>query len=635
LHTNHEIVSWIPIGERSMNRRQRGRLWWRVAAGVIVVLSASTAALSGTAASPSTARLTSISSTSTAGQVGASDNEQETAATGGTCPPNPTYPSSPTDQTQYEVPFTADILDGIVNVGYNEDTGGPGTKALINMPWFPWMLHVTGLMGTVSGCVPLPGLSLAVQPSNLQINTYGSMQGPDNCSTSQSGCSLARHSSATYSFSGIAEPGETDLPIYLTSGVENVAGATTLHLQTTPVASPGLQVGTPTFTEEYSYPGTGPPTKVDLPAGSPPGAQLDPNIYSGTVTVTNATATTVTSITGEERAGFISGPSTLTAGQTGTYTFSFEGSSSGDLPDEQALPLMFSGEGASGLVNGYGIAYFTFPILDVSSLTITAATINGQPAMTGTGPQVAAGSVFNGTVTLTNDTSSKVTGIYGETGQAVQLLATAAPSGTQAPPLALGDFSLAVSATKPLTATVVGARPDGLGTTPYGSLDSTGTASASGVLSAANPPLACGAPVTTMVTTGSSTVVPASPAGEPQHAAGPQWTVQGEPIAGPLVGATARLVSNSSALQISSQTPPGYTMTCGVYGEAFNWEIGGVEPDGNYYNCPTCTSFGQSSTAEAGAGRGEVQVEIDVLLTSVGGLATCRPTTTTSVACSP
>jgi hypothetical protein len=619
-----------------MNRQQRGRLWWRVAAGAIVVVSASTAALSGTAASPSTARLTSISSVSTAGQPsGASANEQETAATAGTCPPDPTYPSSPTDQTQYEVPFTADILDGIVNVGYNEDSGAPGTKALTNIPWFPWMLHVTGLMGTVSGCVPLPGLSLAVEPSDLHINTYGSMVGPDSCSTSKNGCSLAAHSSATYTFAGIAEPGETALPIYMTSGVENVAGATTLHFQTTPPASPGLEVGAPKFTEEYSYPGTGPPTKVDLPAGSPPGAQLDPNIYSGTVTVTNATATTVTSITGEERAGFISGPSTLAAGQTGTYTFTLEGSSSGDLPDEQALPLTFSGEGSSGLVDGYGIAYFTFPILDVSSLAITAATINGQPAMTGPGPQVAAGSVFNGTVTLTNGTSSKVTGIYGETGQAVQLLATAAPSGSQAPPLVLGDFSLAVSATKALTATVVGSRPDAFGTTPYGAVDSTGTASATGVLSAQNPPLACGAPVTTMVTTGTSTAVPASPAGEPSHAAGPQWTVQGEPIAGPLVGATARLVSNTSSLQIPSQTPPGYKMTCGVYGEAFNWEIGGVEPDGNYYNCPTCTSFGQSSTAEAGAGRGEVQVEIDVLLTSVGGLATCRPTTTTSVACSP
>jgi hypothetical protein len=618
-----------------MNRQQRGRLWWRVAGGVLVVVSASTAAFSGTAVSPSTARLTSTSSASTAGQLGVGAYKQETAATGGTCPPNPTYPSSPTDQTQYEVPFTADILDGIVNVGYNEDTGGPGTKALTNMPWFPWMLHVTGLMGTVSGCVPLPGLSLAVEPSDLHINTYGSMQGPDNCSTSKDGCSLAPHSSATYTFAGIAKPGETDLPIYLTSGVQNVAGATTLHLQTTPAASPGLEVGTPTFTEEYSYPGTGPATKVDLPAGSPPGAKLDPNIYSGTVTVTNATATTVTSITGEERAGFISGPSTLAAGQTGTYTFSFEGSSSGDLPDEQALPLTFSGEGSSGLVDGYGVAYFTFPLLAVSKLAITAATINGQPATTGSGPLVPAGSVFNGTVTLTNSTSSKVTGIYGETGQAVQLLATAAPSGSQAPPLVLGDFSLSVSATKALAATVVGSRPDAFGTTPYGSIDSTGTASATGVLSAQNPPLACGAPVTTMVTTGSSTVVPASPAGEPPHTAGPQWTVQGEPIAGPLVGATARLVSNTSVLKIPSQTPPGYKMTCGVFGEAFNWEIGGVEPDGNYYNCPTCTTFGQSSTAEAGAGRGELQVEIDVQLTSVGGLATCRPTTTTSVACSP
>ncbi len=603
-------------------------MWWRIGAGVIVVVSASTATLSGKAASPVTARLTATSASATAGHSAAAGvADQVTPSTGGPCPPNPTYPSSPTDRTQYGVPFTADILDGTVNVGYNEDTGGPGTKPLTNMPWFPWMLHATGLLGTVSGCVPLPGLSLAVQPSDLHVNTYGYMQGPDNCSTSQNGCSIAKHSSAIFSFNGIAEPGATNLPLSLTSNIENVAGAATLHYQPTPMPGPGLEVGIPTFTEQYSYPGTGPVTKVDLPAGPPPGASLLPDIYAGDVTVTNKTASTVTSITGEESAGFISGPSTLLPGASGTYSFTFEGSSSGDLPDEQALPLTFSGEGPSGLVDGIGTAYFTFPSLNVSNLAITAATINGQPALSGPGPQVPTGSVFTGTVTLTNSTSSAVTGIFGETDQAVQLLATAAASGDPAAPLVLGDFSLSVTASRALVATVAGARPDKFGTTPYGALDSTATASASGVLSAQNPPLTCGAPISTTVTTGSSTVVPASPAGEPPHTAGPQWTMQGEPIAGVLTGATARLVSNTALLKIP------YTVPCGIYGEAFNWEIGGVEPDGDYYNCPLCTTYGNTGPVDAGAGRGEVQIEIDVLLTSVGALPVCRPTTTAPVAC--
>jgi hypothetical protein len=612
-----------------MNHQQRRRLRWRIGAGVIVVVAASTATLSGPAASPITARLTATSASATEGHspaAGAAD--QAKPDTGGPCPPNPTYPSSPTDRTQYGVPFTANIINGTVNVGYNEDSGAPGTLPLTNMPWFPWMLHVTGLMGTVSGCVPLPGLSLAVQPADLHVNTYGFMQGPDNCSSSKNGCSIAKHSSATFSFNGIAEPGETNLPLSLTSNIENVAGAATLHYQPTPTPGPGLEVGIPTFTDEYSYPGTGPVTKVDLPAGSPPGASLEPNIYSGDVTVTNTTATTVTSITGEESAGFISGPSALSPGGTGTYSFTFEGSSSGDLPDEQALPLTFTGEGPSGLVNGIGTAYFTFPSLEVAKLDISAATINGQPALSAPGPQVPTGSVFTGTVTLTNSTSSAVTGIFGETDQAVQLLATAAVSGDQAAPLVLGDFSLAVSASKPLVATVVGARPDSFGTTPYGALDSTATASASGVLSATNPPLTCGAPVSTTVTTGSSTKVPASPTGEPAHVAGPQWTVQGEPIVGGvLVGATARLVSNTASLKIP------YTVPCGIYGEAFNWEIGGVEPDGDYYNCPTCTTYGDGGAVDAGAGSGEVQIEIDVVVTSVGALPACRPSTTTPVAC--
>jgi hypothetical protein len=270
----------------------------------------------------------------------------------------------------------------------------------------------------------------------------------------------------------------------------------------------------------------------------------------------------------------------------------------------------------------------------VTPLAITAATINGQPAMTGPGPQLPVGSVFNGTVTVTNDTSGRTTvnDVFGETGQAVQLLATVGTSGGQEPPIVLGHVALAVSASQPLAATVVGARPDGFGASPFGALDSTAAASATGVLSADNPPLACGAPVSTTVTTGTSTVVPASPAGDPPHPAGPQWTAQGEPIAGPLVGATAQLVSNTFSLQIPDTTPPGYTQTCGVYGEFFNWEIGGVEPDGTYYNCPTCSTYG-SPAAEAGAGPGEAQVEIDVMVTSVGALPVCRPTTDSPVAC--
>ncbi len=471
------------------HERRRGRARWRIGAGVLVVVSASTATLSGPTASPLTPRLVATRASSTAGDSpAASVADHVTATTGGPCPPNPTYPDSPTDQTQYGVPFTADILDGTVNVGYNEDNGGPGTKPLTNMPWFPWTLHVTGLSGTVSGCVPLPGLSLAVQPANLHVNTYGYMQGPDNCSSSQNGCNLAPDSSATFSFTGIADPGQTSMPLFLAGDGINAAGATTIHYQTTPTTGTGLEVGVPTFTEEYPYPQTGQVTKVNLPAGSRPGASLNPDVYGGSVTVTNTTASTVTSITGEESAGFISGPSTLapygSPGDTGTYTFTFEGSSYGYLPDEQALPLTFSGEGASGLVDGSGVAYFTIPSLNVSSLAISAATINGQSALSAPGPQVAMGSVFNGTVTLTNNTSSTVTGISGETGQAVQLLATVGPSGVQEPPLVLSGFSLKVSATQPLAATVVGARPDAFGATPIGALDSTATASAAGVLSA-------------------------------------------------------------------------------------------------------------------------------------------------------
>jgi hypothetical protein len=621
----------------SHSERRRGRLRLSIGVAVIVVVSASTAVLSGPAASPLTPRLAATRASSAAGySPAASVADQVTPETGGPCPPNPTYPDSPTDHTQYGVPFTADILDGTVSVGYNEDSGGPGTLAHPNMPWFPWLLHVTGLRGTVSGCVPLPGLSLEVQPSNLHVNTYGYMtEGTDNCANLPSVCSVGAHSSATFDFTGIADPGQTNLPVFF-AGQDNGAnagGAATLHYQTTPAA--GLEVGTPVFTEQYPYPGTGPVKPVNLAAGSPPGAKLKADIYGGSVTVTNTTASTVTSITGEESAGFISGPSTLApfgspgGTDTGTYTFTFEGSSFGELPEEQELPLNFSGQGPAGLVEGSGIAYFTFPQQNVTSLSISKATIcvstTCSSALTAPGPPVPMGSVFSGTVTLTNNTDDAVTGIFGETGEEVQLLATLGTSGFPSPPLVLGQFNLSVAATKALAAKVVGARPDSFGATPFGALDSTATASAIGTLSAANPPLVCSAPVSTMVTTGSSTMVPKSPAGDPPHAAGPQWTVQGEPISGALAGATARLVSNSFPLQL----PPD--PTCGINGAftgVFNTEIGGVEPNGDFYNCPS-----SSTCVPAGAASGEVQIEIDVMLTSVGGLPVCRPTRTAPVAC--
>jgi hypothetical protein len=615
----------------NQHERRRRRLRWRIGAAVIVIASASTAALSGPTASPSMPRLTATRASSTAGDsLAARVGDQVTPETGGPCPPNPTYPNSPTDQTQYGVPFTADILDGTVSVGYNEDSGGPGTLAHANMPWFPWLLHVTGLRGTVSGCVPLPGLSLEVQPSNLHVNTYGYMtEGTENCASLPSVCSVGANSSATFDFTGIADPGQTNLPVFLEGQDDgaNAAGATTLHYQTTPAA--GLEVGTPVFKEQYPYPRTGPVKPVNLVAGPPSGAKLKADIYAGSVSVTNTTTSTVTSITGEESAGFISGPSTLapygSKGDSGTYSFTFEGSSFGELPEEQELPMNFSGQGPTGLVEGSAIAYFTFPQQNVTSLSITAATINGEPALKAPGPQVPMGSVFNGTVTLTNNTNDSVTGIFGETGQAVQLLAALGTSGFPSPPLVLGQFNLSVSATKALAAEVVGARPDSFGATPFGALDSTATASAMGTLSAANPPLVCSAPVTTKVTTGSSTKVPTSPAGHPPHAAGPQWTVQGEPISGVLAGATARLVSNTFPLQLPPDSTCGYN---GAFTGVFNAEIGGVEPDGDFYNCPS-----SGTCDDVGAAPGEVQVEIDVMLTSVGGLPVCRPTTTAPTSC--
>jgi hypothetical protein len=611
------------------------RVWrgarWRIPAGLVAF--AAIALMPATHSGPGTARLAPPGSGPRRGGTSAAAVppafravlQSAGALAQGPCPPNPTYPSSPTDQTQYGVPFTAAILNGTVNVGYNEDTGLPGTTPLTNppLPYAPWTLHLTGLNGTVSGCVPLPGLQLAIQPSDLHVNTYGYLSGPTT---------LAPHARATYTFTGIANPWQFGLPLYLAGstaigGAPNAAAMATVYYQTAPSAGAGLQVGPPTIDKVYT------PTSVqtvNLPAGSPPGATLQqPNSYAGQVTVTNTTTSTVTNVAGTERAGFVSGPTTLGPGASGVYTFTIY--TGGDVPNAQYLGLTFSGSGPSGLVSGFGIVYDRFPSTITSQLVITGSTINGVPAMTAPGPTVPIGSVINGTVTLQNPTSSSLSIITGTTNQTAQLLVGVAPSGVLAPPFPLVGFTLSVSVPAPLVSSVAGVRPDAFGSSPFGAIDATSAANATGTFTSTNPVLACGEPVSTTLTTGSSTVVPVSPPGQPPHANGPQWTVQGQPIEGPIVGATAQLVSNTLPLQVPATPPPGFTQPCTPFNEVFNWEIGGIKPDGHFYN----GDVGPSPTgqADAGAPAGEVQLGASVILTSVGGLPTCHPSTSSAVSC--
>lgn len=605
-------------------RRLYPRARWRVSAGVVVL--AAIGLMTAPPTGPTTARLlparSGVAQTSAGSVSPALEAILQSAAANSVvpCPPNPTYPSSPTDQMQYGVPFTAVILNGTLNAGYSEDTGLPGTQPLTNppLPYAPWLLHLTGLNGTVSGCVPLPGLQLTIQPSDLHLDTYGNLSGPTT---------LAPHASATYTFSGLANPWQAGLPLYLAGstavgGAPDASAMATLHYQTTPSVGAGLSVGPATIDKEYT------PTAVQtvsLPAGAPPGATMQlGNTYEGQVTVTNASTSTVTSIAGTERLGFVSGPSTLGPGASGLYTFTIY--TGGDVPNAGYVGLTFSGSGPSGLVGGFGIVYDNFPAVITSHLVITAGTINGAPALSGPGPAVPIGSVISGTVTLENPTSSGLSIISGQTNQPAQLLVAAG-----GPPIPLVGFTLNISTTAPIASTVVGVRPDAFGSGPVGAIDATAAANATGAFSATNPPLACGEPVSTTLTTGTSSVVPTSPPGEPPHPNGPQWTVQGQPIEGPLVGATAELVSNTLPLQVPANPPPGYNEPCGIFGELFNLEIGGVRPDGHYYN----GDGGPSPTgpSNAGAAAGEVQIGASVILTSVGGVPVCHPTTSSPVSC--
>ncbi|MBO0727900.1 MAG: hypothetical protein J2P57_01490 [Acidimicrobiaceae bacterium] len=177
----------------------------------------------------------------------------------------------------------------------------------------------------------------------------------------------------------------------------------------------------------------------------------------------------------------------------------------------------------------------------------------------------------------------------------------------------ISGFRLKVQIDSPgLDAFVSGVRPNGL-------VDAEATdAHASAVLSASNPYLVCPAHVVIPeLTTGTMTTVPVG------RGPSPVWTVTGTPVKanpadGPILGATATVVSNDFNLGPFTKTSDP---NCGgspshpnpIFGAVFNAIIGGINSQGKEYNP---LAF-QPGAFRAGAPPGEAQASLSIKLTSV------------------
>jgi hypothetical protein len=183
------------------------------------------------------------------------------------------------------------------------------------------------------------------------------------------------------------------------------------------------------------------------------------------------------------------------------------------------------------------------------------------------------------------------------------------------------------------------------GVLPDGALAATAKVEAEGSFSAANPPLTCGSDIPSQppedgtpvpnyatLTSGSTTFEPGTGtvATDPNRSRGanPAWTMQGQAVDGPLSDATAALVSNSFPFYV----PKGKNGTCGgttgAFAALFDQVIGGIDPQGDYYN-------GVDPELNVDAPPGETQLSLNVQITSVDSsmLPTCSISASHALTC--
>ncbi len=580
--------------------RRRGRLRWRVAAGALVAAGLGVTTVSASSAAPAAPKSTTLK-VATARTV-----SSVRPATAPNCPTS-TYPSSPTSKTGYGVAFTADLLDANINAGYIE-TPNPSTPGYI---YAPWGLHVGPISGTVCGLIQIPSLNLSATPSDIQVATYGAMTGPG---------SIAAGTTADFSFEGLGDPGANEVAFNVGAffGAGNLSSSTDSVAYYHTGSSQKLSVSNIVIDK----------AGVNKPAATPPGPSIQgaPEAYTGSVKLTNNSGVTVTNIQGEEPSGFVEAPTTgpgsngtLLAGQSATFTYGVVAG----LPQAQNMALNFRGETPSGPVTGFALVYYTASGEPGSSgphMTIGNIEINGTPASSAPGPAVSVGSVFTTTFTVTNDSADTITtcvlinmpcpGPDSVSGSdqfpsVLALLGVPGAGGIYARPEGLHGFALSVEI--PCAPGTSGAdcpadlvtSPDGIcGATdldppnycqPANALSARGVAATSAVFTVVNPAINCNQAVSVNVTTGRSTVVPQQVTGADRNL--PVWTMAGQGLVGPLVGAEGVVVANDFGLTVTdkanAQDP---TPACIPWDGLFDLIAGGVTPP----HSAACAARGES-----------------------------------------
>ncbi len=613
------------------------RLRSRLAAGALAAAGLAVAGVATSSVAPAAPKSTTLPATAGARTVSA---VRSAAASGLSSCPTSTYPTSPTSKTGYGVAFSGAILNGTLNAGYHETPNPP------NDGYAPWGLHIGSLTGSVCGLIQIPSLNLSATPSDIQIATYGQISGP---------VTVDPGTTASFSFTGIADPGANKVAFLLSN-----FQSPTVANQT--AAETGL-----------AYFSTGKPQKLSVsnivlngtPAGVPPGPTIGnpPRPYEGSLTLTNTSGQKVTDIQGEEPEGFINGPTTLAAsgpGSSATYTFTAVHEEFGN----QDLTIPFTGETSTGPVTGFAVVYFVGKVSPPGPLfTIGNIMIDGQPASSAPGPSLAPGTVFTTTFTVTNESTIPLYNLTNpESGsdQAPTVLllnnyADVPPYGYT--PFPLYGFGLVASVpcapgtSGPECPADLFTAPNGIcGATdllppnhcqPPNALSAAGVTSADSLFTLTNPVINCDQSVSVAVTTGRSTVVPQQVTGADRKLAA--WTMEGQGIVGPLVGAEGTVVANNFGLTVrNTPTPLDPDPMCYPYDGDFDQVAGGVTGPNN----PICKTQGRSfcyyngknilklpcinNPANICGPPGEVQLSAEIVVTSVD-LPTYNPQTAAAV----
>lgn len=373
-----------------------------------------------------------------------------------TCPApalaDETFPASPGSNESYGVPFEAAITNTQLLSGYSEYNADHTTDTVNAATYHlsPWEDTIGDITGWITGVLQLPQLTATISPDDVVFcdeakDVCVSAQPPSGrCAqirfepevptgeqplppqgnfqilgTHAAGpATLEGGQSATYTFTGSSETNHFGSTVTFTGnlGATQASAAGGLYYVGYPFdAYPNQQLSVSLELQQ------GKTTWTNL--GAAPGPSLDPGNYEMKAIVTNESSESLTngafwsSIGGGSFGNLGPGKSVTTEPVTATVQ-----------PGAQTImvnPTMSytSAKGIAVTYSGFAVGYYTGCETankcepTTPDLVVSTPKINGVPAGTTPGPDTGAGfgAPYTATVTLTNDSSSPITGITGST----------------------------------------------------------------------------------------------------------------------------------------------------------------------------------------------------------------------------